>query len=133
MFGPVIILSQPNSRLNKPTFWDRSLFRRSLQNNNIDPPMFNFFLHVCVATYVSIRSNFKPDSIFFLRTQNTAVIFVLMVNNFKPDITFGYLVIEVKSHHVAKLNPLLRQVATVFKTSPPLEKTYFTQTNSKTL
>ena len=28
---------------NKPTVWDRPLFQKNLQNNNIDLPVFNFF------------------------------------------------------------------------------------------
>ena len=44
MFVPAFVLSQPSFKVNKPTFWDRSLCRRNLQKNNIDVPMFIFFL-----------------------------------------------------------------------------------------
>ena len=50
-------------------FWDRPLFHRNSQKNNIDIPMFRFFLerslHACVAMCVSIQTNFKPDLISF--------------------------------------------------------------------
>ena len=36
MFVPEFVLSQP-------TFWDRPLFRRNLQKNNTDIPMFGLF------------------------------------------------------------------------------------------
>ena len=47
-------------------------------------------INTCVVTSVSIRSNFKPDFIFFLCTQNTVVTFVPVVNDFKSTPTFVY-------------------------------------------
>ena len=62
MFVPAFVLSQP-------TFWDRPLFHINLQKNSIDIPVLKSFcqksLHVCVATSVSIRTNFRPDLISF--------------------------------------------------------------------
>ena len=54
-------------------------------------------------------SNFKSDFTFFSTHITPLSMFVPMVNNFKPTITFVYYIIKVKIHLVAKLSPTFRQ------------------------
>ena len=43
MFAPAVDLSQPDFKVKQAHLWDRPLFHRNLQKNNIDIPMFIFF------------------------------------------------------------------------------------------
>ena len=65
-------------------------------------------MHVCVATDLH-QKQFLTRLTFFLCTHDTVVTFVPKVNNFKPTITFVYLIMEVQNHLVAKLSPLFGQ------------------------
>ena len=89
MFVPALVPSQPDY---KPTIWGRSLYFTEIYERTMLFQCSILFLrrslHVCVATSVSIRTNFKSNLIYFPAHTKSLSHFVSMVNNFKPTITF---------------------------------------------
>ena len=66
MFVPAFVLSQPNFKVNKaPDLYLTEIYKRTILIFKRSGFVLKGSLHVCVARFVSIRTNFKPDLISF--------------------------------------------------------------------